>query len=146
MDAPWTLAETADPRGVRLREVRHTPGSLGEDPDVEDVIALSAGRRLLCRACAEPVTADAHRVAVEGRNVHLRTNPAGFDYEFACFGVAAGAVAVGEATDEHTWFAGFTWRIAICRACGFHLGWLFEGATVFYGLILNRLEAERQAD
>ena len=116
---------------------------LGEAPDVESVLGLSSERRLLCAACGEPVTADEHRVNIEGRHVHRRTNPAGFEFEFGCFREASGAVAVGSATMEHTWFAGWTWRASICRSCGFHLGWLFEsGGSSFQGLILDRLEAE----
>ena len=127
-----------------LRRSHRPPGHLDETPDVEDVIALTSGRRLLCAACAEPVTTDEYRVAIEGRHIHLRTNPAGFDFEFGCFNEAPGAIVVGEATGEHTWFADFRWRYSICRHCGLHLGWHFErGGNRFYGLILDRLEAER---
>ncbi len=130
--------------GCELRQSHRPPGHLDEHPDVEDVLALSSGRRLLCVACAEPVTTDEYRIQVEGRHSHLRTNPAGFDFEFGCFSEAPGAIVVGEATDEHTWFAGFSWRFSICRGCGFHLGWRFEsGSDRFHGLILDRLEAEK---
>ncbi len=131
----------------RLRKSRRPPGHLGDHPEVEDIIALSAGRRLLCVACAEPITADQHRVAIDGRHRHRRTNPAGFDFDFGCFSEAPGAAAVGESTAEHTWFAGFGWLGAICRGCGSHLGWRFEGAGgCFYGLILDRLEAEKPGE
>ena len=126
-----------------LRESGTALGGLGEDPDVVSILARSTGQRLLCRACGEPVTEDGQRTAIEGRHVHRRTNPAGFDFEFGCFNEAPGALAVGEATFEHSWFSGFSWRFSICRACGAHLGWLFAGdGAVFYGLILNRLAAE----
>ncbi len=83
-------------------------------------------------------------MAVEGRSVHRRANPVGFEFEFGCFGRAPGAVAAGEATAEHSWFAGFTWRYSLCRGCGKHLGWLFESVgTSFHGLILDRLESEK---
>ncbi len=131
----------------QLRESRRKPGHLGENPDVEDILTLSAGRRLLCVVCAQPITADALRVAIEGRHRHRRTNPAGIDFEIGCFSEAPGAAAVGEATTEHTWFAGFSWRISICRGCGCHLGWRFEATgDGFHGLILDRLEAEKQGE
>ena len=129
---------------VSVKASRRTPGHLDEDPDVDDVLALSSGRRLLCAACGEPITGEEQRVAVEGRHQHRRTNPAGIDFDFGCFSAAPGAVAVGSPTLEHTWFAGFSWRLSICRGCGFHLGWRFEGAAAaFHGLIFDRLEAER---
>lgn len=138
-----TSPESALP--FRLREAHRRPGGLGTSSDVEDVLTLSSGERLLCRACGEPITTDEQRVAIEGRNVHRRTNPAGFEFDFGCFGRAPGAVAAGEATAEHTWFAGFTWRYSLCRGCGSHLGWLFESSgTSFHGLVLDRLEAESE--
>ena len=112
---------------------------------MDSILERSRARRLLCRACAQPITADEHRVAIEGRHIHRRTNPSGFEFEFGCFCTAPGAVAVGAATEEHTWFAGLAWRFSVCGRCGFHLGWLFEGGGAsFHGLILNRLEEEAE--
>ena len=129
---------------LSVKASRRPPGHLDEQSDVEDVLALSSDRRLLCVACSEPITGDVDRVAVEGRHVHHRTNPAGIDFEFGCFSAAPGAAEVGAATSEHSWFAGFGWRISICRGCGSHLGWRFEcESSSFHGLILDRLVAER---
>ena len=112
---------------------------------MESILALADRRRLRCRACGEPVTSEDQRVEIEGRHVHRRTNPAGFEFELGCFRQAVGTVGVGVPTLEHTWFAGFTWRYSICRGCSSHLGWLFEGpAPSFHGLILDRLVPEGQ--
>ncbi len=137
------MLQIADPlQSLRLREPRRTAGRLGEDPDVDSILGLSSDGRLLCAACGAPVTAEEHRIAIEGRHVHRRTNPAGFEFEFGCFREAPGAIAVGAATLEHTWFAGWSWRASVCRGCGSHLGWLFEGGgSGFQGLILDRLES-----
>ncbi len=127
-----------------LRRSRRPPGHLGKDPDAEDFLAMGSGRRLLCAACRDPITTDEQRITIDGRHAHLRTNPAGFDFEFGCFSEAPGAAAAGEAIAEHSWFAGFRWRFSICRGCGCHLGWRFEsGSSSFHGLILDRLEAEK---
>lgn len=35
----------------------------------------------------------------------------------------------GDPTEEHTWFPGYAWRMAHCRACQRHLGWGFSPVT-----------------
>lgn len=99
-------------------------------------------KRLLCRFCLDPVTDNSQKTTPLGRFVHCRTNPAGFTFEFGCYSDAPGCSTVGEATTEHTWFPGHSWRLAVCRSCGEHLGWLFKGDTSFYGLIQDRLVPE----
>ena len=139
------MAEKAAQRArARLRDTGAEPGDgLGEDTDFESILGLASAKRLICRACRSPVTADEHRIEIEGRHVHRRTNPAGIDFEFGCFDEAFGVVALGQATEEFTWFAGHTWRYSECMYCGEHLGWLFEGdGSRFYGLILDRLDEE----
>ena len=104
------------------------------------------GGRVHCRACGSPVTTEAYLLAVDGQEVHHRTNPAGVGFTFCCFAAAPGAEPVGEATTRHSWFAGQAWRLALCLACGAHLGWRFEGeGTAFFGLILDRLSTGRGA-
>jgi hypothetical protein len=101
-------------------------------------------RRLLCRSCGSPVTAEAERITIDGQHVHHRTNPAGIDFEFGCFTAARGAENVGQPTTEFSWFAGYTWMYSVCRECVTHLGWHFEGdGPSFHGLILARLVPER---
>lgn len=97
--------------------------------------------RLICRVCGHPVTHRSAGVRIAGRHVHRRTNPAGVEFEFGCFGSAPGAGQEGTPTDEHTWFAGYRWRFAVCGACGSHLGWFFEGREpAFWALVTDRLE------
>jgi hypothetical protein len=68
-------------------------------------------------------------------------NPGGWVYELGCFLEAPGCRSEGEPTEEHTWFAGHAWRIALCVECGTHLGWRFDGTSgAFWGLILERLK------
>lgn len=87
------------------------------------------------------VASDGDRIDVEGRHVHRRINPAGFEFEFGCFDEARGTAVVGEPTAAHSWFAGYAWVYSICGRCGAHLGWFFEGRDPrFFGLILARLE------
>ena len=77
---------------------------------------------------------------MQGGSVHRRINPLGIEFEFGCFGAAPGCRTAGGETDEHTWFAGYQWRVALCGNCRTHLGWRFRSQdTQFFGLIIDRL-------
>lgn len=129
------------PWGLLRRTPESPPGSAGEDPDFESLLDTSSGRRLCCRVCRNLVAGDGDRIDVEGRHVHRRINPAGFEFEFGCFVEARGAAKVGAPTAAHSWFAGYAWVYSVCRRCGAHLGWFFAGRDPrFHGLILDRLE------
>ena len=104
--------------------------------------ATGKGKRLLCRICEHIITFENQRIYVEGNNEHIRSNPHGYEFHFECFHQAPGCSAFGSATDEHSWFSGYKWQIAICGECGEHLGWLFRGDTIFFGLISTRLVRE----
>jgi hypothetical protein len=98
-------------------------------------------RRLFCVACGHAITHWDHAVAIDGAREHRLTNPAGFSFHIGCFRAADGCTEMGDATTEHTWFAGCAWRIAVCARCRAHVGWRFEGREGFYGLILSRLRS-----
>jgi hypothetical protein len=97
-------------------------------------------QRLFCALCRHPVTHQDERIPVSGRHEHTCTNPGGHTFGIGCFHESVSCVAIGEATEAHTWFRGYAWRIAICASCEHHLGWRFEApADHFHGLILDRL-------
>ncbi len=98
-------------------------------------------RPLRCHACGHVITTTAARRQVDGNHEHERINPAGYHYRFGCFSQAPGCAGVGQPSDEYSWFAGCAWCLALCGACGGHLGWRFIGADDFFGLILDRLIA-----
>ena len=97
------------------------------------------GKKLCCHLCRHIVTDKNQRFAFQGGHMHTRTNPSGYIYDFGCFQNAPGCRLLGPPTDEHTWFPGYTWQIAVCGNCGEHLGWSFRGSNNFYGLIIDRL-------
>lgn len=69
-------------------------------------------------------------------------NPAGRAFRILCFTDAPGVRDRGTPTDDFTWFPGYHWTIALCAACGEHLGWRYTGETPpleFFGLIKSRL-------
>jgi hypothetical protein len=118
-----------------------------EGAEVRRAARRQTRRRLLCRSCGSPVTGERERVAIGGQHLHRRTNPAGIEFEFGCFVAAPGAETLGEPTTEFSWFSGYTWVYSICRGCGGHLGWFFQGAAPsFYGLILICLVPETAED
>ncbi len=93
-----------------------------------------------CLACDWQITSEQERVAIAGDSVYRRVNPAGIAFEFSCFGAAPGCRTVGCETGEHTWFAGYHWRVALCGHCLTHLGWRFRSTDDrFFGLIVQRL-------
>ena len=108
----------------------------------EDDAFVEKEKRLLCRFCLNTITDNSRETTALGQFIHCRTNPAGFMFEFGCYAGAPGCSSRGAATTEHTWFPGHSWKLAICRYCGEHLGWLFRGDISFYGLILDRLVSE----
>jgi hypothetical protein len=72
-------------------------------------------------------------------------NPAGIEFDFQTFSSCAGAITLGEATVEHTWFSGYAWCFAFCRQCGQHLGWYYEDVSslnrppAFWGILVSRI-------
>ena len=98
-------------------------------------------RLILCRECLFPITREEERQDMAGAGQHTFANPAGIVFTIACFNAAPGCVPVGPASDEFTWFPGFTWQVAVCRGCLAHLGWHFAApaGAGFWGLILDHL-------
>ncbi len=118
---PWT------PAGHRLEQ--------------EDIDELAKRKSALCCAqCLHRITDHTAYLELAGGHVHMFTNPGGFSYEIALFEYAD-CVTHGPATTEYTWFAGYTWQLALCANCHEHLGWLYRriGSPAFFGLIRNRL-------
>jgi hypothetical protein len=68
-------------------------------------------------------------------------NPSGLRFTVACFASAPGCMPDGERSTVWTWFPGRAWQIALCKACGTHVGWSFHGSDVspFHGLVRSRI-------
>jgi hypothetical protein len=95
-----------------------------------------------CVACGRTIALDRDRISLEGAATRAFVNPAGVEYVIAGFREAEGCVADGERSTYWSWFAGFSWQVALCGGCGAHLGWNFQSdAQRFYGLLVDRLSA-----
>ncbi len=119
------------------------PQSAPAQPDAEPKDAKAPGHEdlLLCRQCRAIITRPSDRIDIDGAHMHTFANPMGIVFEIGCFRSSPGCGHVGPTSDEFAWFAGYSWRIAICGQCRTHLGWLFISTSrdQFHGLILDRL-------
>jgi hypothetical protein len=96
---------------------------------------------IICRQCRQAITRPDDRIAMQGSHRHTFANPHGIVFDIGCFKNVIGCGYAGAASDEFTWFAGYTWRICYCVMCLTHLGWIFRSNSgdVFHGLILDKL-------
>jgi hypothetical protein len=120
-----------DAPAVDTNQIEATETDQNEAPDDEYIY---------CRQCYRIITKPAEQISVGGAHRHTFANPHGLVYEIGCFKTADGCAYSGSASDEFTWFIGFSWKVAICRTCFTHLGWFFVSAnSSFNGLILDHL-------
>ena len=120
------------------------PGEEGETITIEK----EAGDRspeeeeyILCRQCHQAITKPADRIVMQGSHRHTFANPHGIVFEIGCFKDVIGCGYAGAATDEFSWFTGYSWRLCFCSMCLTHLGWLFSSnaGDAFHTLILDRI-------
>jgi hypothetical protein len=126
------LQEDAKKKESPAASSEHEPEMEGEEEQI-----------FVCRRCSTEISSRRQLFAMRAASyVQVFPNPYGHMKVIYTLRDAK-AVAIGGApTSEFTWFAGYTWRIAYCAACGNHLGWLFEGVEeppAFYGLLKDEL-------
>ena len=98
-----------------------------------------------CAACGEFIAHSAGLILLNGKMRHVFVNPAGLKCDFQTFDNCPGAIALGEATEEYTWFPGYAWTAAFCASCLLHLGWLYKGVScngrppAFWGILVERV-------
>ena len=94
---------------------------------------------ILCRQCRQAITRPDDRISIQGSHRHTFANPHGIVFDIGCFENVKGCGYAGAASDEFTWFAGYSWRVCYCAMCLTHLGWVFsaKGGHMFHGLIWN---------
>lgn len=114
------------------------------DPDQDADVLEGEDDPLYCAQCGAFVTRARWASAEKGGHEHVVFNPAGHLFRIRCFSEAPGALPVGRASGEFTWFPGTQWRVAVCIGCMGHLGWAFarmDGGASFLGLIDKALTA-----
>ena len=119
------------------------PGAEGDPTAVEKEAEERSPEEeeyILCRQCHQAIARPADRIGMQGSHAHTFANPHGIVFEIGCFSNVKGCGCGGPASDDFTWFAGYSWRVCFCTMCLTHLGWRFSRqGHIFYGLILDRL-------
>lgn len=114
---------------------------------VAEIKDKAGGGALHCIQCDSLVTHSDQAIRIGGQHDYVLFNPAGRIFRVACFRDAPGALPIGSPSGDFTWFRGYDWRIAQCRGCNAHLGWLYEGEgppSVFFGLISTMLTEKKK--
>jgi hypothetical protein len=128
---------------VNLLRTEPNPGKAGVDAMTapQDEALAATGDSIVCRQCRHEITSASESKHIDGAHAHTFANPEGIVFEIVCYRDAWGCGYVGPNSPKFTWFAGYTWRIAVCANCHVHLGWRFSAAEghFFHGLITNRL-------
>ncbi len=141
-------APNSTPRMGRPLGFLRIPPETPVGPDGDTVVDAGAeiepednGDAILCRQCRAVITRTTDRIEVQNAHQHTFANPHGIVFQIECFQAAQGLVNVGPQTDEFSWFAGHSWKVAVCITCLSHLGWWFSAkhGAGFYGLIIDRL-------
>lgn len=111
-----------------------------------DGLGGNGGKSYHCLYCGMAVSTSDRILEVDGRIRHLFVNPAGMRCELLTFIACPGASVLGDPTLAHTWFRGYSWRLALCSRCGAHLGWHYRAHSdlrplEFWGLLVAHLAA-----
>lgn len=114
-------------------------GAADADPEHDTLVAREVWVR--CASCGARIAPESARIDVDGAHEHDFMNPSGIRFRIAFFALAPGCMPEGERSTVWTWVPGCAWQIALCKACGTHLGWSFhrEGIAPFHGLVRDRI-------
>lgn len=110
-------------------------------PSWRDEIAPERNELILCRFCHAAITSRQQELTIGASHQYRFLNPSGLQFLIGCFRQAPGCDISGPATEEYSWFPGYTWQLAKCSDCGEHLGWFFQSGETdqFFGLIVDKL-------
>ena len=110
-------------------------------------ISGNGAKTYQCAGCRGLITHSDRLLRIHASDRHFFLNPAGAECDFYTFSDCPGAVVHRAATEVHTWFPGYRWRMAFCRHCGQHLGLHYEAVSTFerprefWGILVSHLVA-----
>ncbi|MDC0357174.1 cereblon family protein [Oligoflexia bacterium] len=136
----WVPVSLLRKDGLEKEEQSHDSEDAREENSDDE-----AGENLYCIACGRLVTSTAEKLAINGDLEHVFANPHGIVFHIGTFRHASGCIVEGPLSCEFSWFPGYSWAIANCAGCFYHLGWQFVDSahSSFWGLITGRLHTER---
>jgi hypothetical protein len=113
---------------------------MGKDEPEAARAPVDTARAIVCAVCGAEITDSSLRIERLGLHVHRCVNPAGMEYQVACFAAARGLLVASNRSSEWSWFPGYQWQIEVCAGCKTHLGWRYSrGDESFHGLVVDRL-------
>jgi cereblon len=98
-----------------------------------------------CLLCSSVVSYSDRLITVFDTKRHSFINPAGVSCELLTFSCCPGAILFGEPTEEHSWFPGYSWSLALCGHCNSHLGWYYRAVSEpadlseFWGILVSNI-------
>ena len=110
-----------------------------KEPGLRETSEDIQRQNLCCAVCGNNITSSNDAIQIEGAHQHTKLNPEGRKFLIRCFSSGAGCRYNGDATTNHSWFSGYSWRFAHCSKCNIQLGWVFQGNEQFLGLIHEQL-------
>ncbi|SPD75528.1 hypothetical protein PITCH_A640071 [uncultured Desulfobacterium sp.] len=110
-----------------------------------DVIGGNGSKVYLCIFCGGLIAHSDRSLILKGNKRHLFINPSGINCDFYTFSACPGVIAPGPATEAHSWFSGYGWKMAFCRQCRQHMGWQYNAVlksavpAVFWGILVEHV-------
>jgi hypothetical protein len=98
-----------------------------------------------CRECGSYITDSGLTTKIHGVAEHSFVNPSGMQCDFITVAACRNVYADPQLYVEHSWFAGYGWRIAVCARCGSHLGWKYDAVKnltprEFFGILIHAVQ------
>ncbi|XP_050419400.1 protein cereblon [Patella vulgata] len=111
-----------------------------------ELVVMKTCTVLQCKYCNAPIANknDVFSMAVEGP-MGAFVNPAGHVHETLTIYNVQNIQLIGRSSTEHSWFPGYSWKIAQCRSCANHMGWKFKAThknftpQLFWGMCRSSL-------
>ena len=108
-----------------LRAYHDCPGAGGAPDPASAATDAPEERWLRCRPCGAPLAREADRLPADSGAEGAYVNPHGVVFDIVAVLQAPGALPLGPATLQATWFPGYAWQHALCAGCHSHIGWRY---------------------
>ncbi|KAJ1263713.1 hypothetical protein BS78_09G207200 [Paspalum vaginatum] len=118
----------------------------------KEIQLLKAFNLIKCRSCQSHIAKRSDMVVMSTDGpLGAYVNPHGCVHETITVSNANGLALIGNPSNVHSWFPGYSWTIAECAACESHIGWLFRATKKnlrprsFWGIRSSQIADDAQA-